>query len=375
MIKVLLIGPQGETGGVAKYVKDLMEADIGVKMDLFDISRLKSKAKYHAIGYKAFTDLGVIRLLKSLLITVFNLLRFPWILLRKQPDIIHICGTSYYMFWEKSVYLLIAKLLRKKVVLHFLGALDQYYDSVGKMERSFIRCILNKTDKLALLSDKVKILVSEFIPESKLIVIRSSVDIQNFYKSDDLMEFYDNKFTDFLFLGGADPKRKGLDVIINAIPLVLENKCDIRFILTGSDNIKASVEKLISQNESYVSHIFYLGWLNESEKYAVYRSVDAFLLPSFNEGLPYTVIEALAAKLPVIATPVGGIPEVIENDVNGYLVDFNDHAGLAESILKLYKDQDKLKKMSINNFEKAKQYYSLNVVFKQLNEVYNDLRK
>jgi glycosyltransferase involved in cell wall biosynthesis len=375
MNKVLLIGPLGETGGVAKYTKDLMAAKLNFKIVLFDISRLKTNAKYKVIGYKAFSNIGVSRLIRSFFITIFNMIRFPFILIYKNPNAIHICGTSYFMFWEKSFYLLVAKLFRKKVLLHFLGALDQYYESVGRFEKMYIRFILKKTDKLALLSDKVKDIVKEFVPEKKLIVIRSSVDIKKFYESDVKMNFHSYQFTDFLFLGGADPKRKGIDVIINAIPFVLKDNPNIRFIFTGSEIINQSITKLIKTNKSYISNLIYLGWVNEEDKYSIYRSVDAFLLPSFNEGLPYTIIEAISAKLPVIATPVGGIPEVIHNKVNGLLIDFDDHEALSDKILEIYYNKDLSKTIAQNNYQKAINEYSLETVFKQLETVYADFSK
>jgi glycosyltransferase involved in cell wall biosynthesis len=370
MNKVLFIGPLGETGGVAKYTKDLMAANLKFNIVLFNISRLKTTPKYKVIGYKAFIDLGVSRLIRSFFITIFNMIRFPFVLIFKNPNIIHIGGTSYFMFWEKSFYILISKLFRKKVLLHFLGALDQYYNSAGNTEKKYIRFILKKTDKLALLSDKVKVVVKQFVPEEKLIVIRSSVDISKFFESDVKMDFYNNQFTDFLFLGGADPKRKGLDVIVRAIPLVLKENPNVRFIFTGNKIINASIEELIKQENRYISNLIYLGWVDENDKYSVYRSVNAFLLPSFNEGLPYTIIEAIAAKLPVIATPVGGIPEVIQNGVNGFLIDFDDHVALSERILEICINKELSNTIAQNNYEKAESDYSLITVFNQLEAIY-----
>ena len=121
--------------------------------------------------------------------------------------------------------------------------------------------------------------------------------------------------------------------------------------------------------------MIYLGWVNEEDKYSIYRSVDAFLLPSFNEGLPYTIIEAISAKLPVIATPVGGIPEVIHNKVNGLLIDFDDHEALSDKILEIYYNKDLSKTIAQNNYQKAINEYSLETVFKQLETVYADFSK
>lgn len=373
MKKVLVIGPLGETGGVAKYTKELLECNLPYNFVLFNISRLNDHPTYKVIGYQAFYRLSFVRLLKSLFITLLHILKFPFVLLKEQPQIVHIGGTSYFMFWEKSFYILISKLFRVKIVYHFLGAFDQYYESAGKFERKYIEFILNKTDIIALLSNKVETLVASFVPKSKITVIRSSVDVSRFTQSKDLADFYNEDLTDFIFLGGADPQRKGLDVILKAVPCVLRHSNDIRFFLSGSEIIQSELDNFKTTNPDLLSNITYLGWLTEDQKYSVYRSVDAFLLPSFNEGLPYAVIEALAAKLPVIATHVGGIPEVIDEGVNGFLIDFNDFSALAERILTLHRNKTLLKQMSNNNSLKASKYYSLHTVYSQLDTIYQSI--
>jgi glycosyltransferase involved in cell wall biosynthesis len=80
------------------------------------------------------------------------------------------------------------------------------------------------------------------------------------------------------------------------------------------------------------------GWLNPERKNAELASGTVFILPSYAEGMPMALLEAMSWRLPVIATPVGGIPQVIEHDVNGLLVPPGDIDGLAANITRLMKD-------------------------------------
>ena len=105
----------------------------------------------------------------------------------------------------------------------------------------------------------------------------------------------------------------------------------------------------------------------------MYSSADILLLPSYNEGLPYVIIEALASGLPIISTDVGGIPEVIENGQNGYIIKSGDVNALRRHIIELLKDYNLRKKISISNWEKARNDYSLHKNIRLINRIYDDM--
>lgn len=372
MKNVLLVGHLLKTGGISKYVRDLLTAKTGYKIIHFNTARPeKSETKSSEVGYKAALNAGFIRFIRAICITLRHLIVFPLVLIFKQPAIVHITGVSFSGFWENAYYIITSKLLSRPVFLHYLGAFDVFYLSSGSLSKFLIRCTLKRIDRIALLSEKVKEIMSNFIPESRLSILPSSVRISDFLKEKKKFNISNNSCIRILFIGGGDPFRKGLRDIIKAIPLVVSKCKKVLFILTGGANVMKVRPECKSNNiDTYVK--FY-GWIKDDDKIKLYKSVDILLLPSYNEGLPYVIIEALAAGLPVVATTVGGIPEVIEDGVNGFLIEPRDYQALARRISVLARNKSMRHQMSKNNVEKALKNYSLEVVISKIESVYKEV--
>jgi glycosyltransferase involved in cell wall biosynthesis len=96
-------------------------------------------------------------------------------------------------------------------------------------------------------------------------------------------------------------------------------------------------------------------------------------LPSYSEGLPITILEAMATGLPIIASSVGSIPEVIQDGKNGFLIEAGDYKALAEKIKLLIRNKDLRQQMAINNVKKIAANYDKNVVLLQLRNEYDKL--
>lgn len=373
MKKVLLLGPLLSTGGVSKYVKDLLNSKINYEIIHFNTARpektyTSSKGK---VGYNEIFDAGFIRFLKGTFITLRHLLVFPFVLMLKRPHVVHISGVSYSTFWENAYYIFISKLLSKPIFFHYLGAFDLFYGQSSPFAKFLIRNVLKKVDKIALLSRKVKIIMSRFIPESRLYVLPSTVRVSDFLKKKKEPKILDKNLINILFVGGADPFRKGLADVVKSIPLVARECENFSFILTGGENVNRFLVKCKKMGIS--SYVNFWGWVKEKDKIQLYHSADILLLPSYNEGLPYVIIEALAAGLPIIATPIGGISEVIEDGVNGLLIDPGDYYDLAKKIVILAKNKSLRDMIARNNFEKARKDYSLEILLERIADIHQEL--
>ena len=172
-------------------------------------------------------------------------------------------------------------------------------------------------------------------------------------------------------MGGVDPFRKGLSDIIKSIPLVAKEYNDVLFILTGGENVKRVQIECEKINIS--KYVYFWGWVKADEKIKLYNSVDMLLLPSYNEGLPYVVIEALAAGLPIVTTDIGGIPEIVENGKNGYIIKPGDYRAMAKKIIILSKNKSLKYKISKENSQKAQRKYSLEAVMEKITDIYHEL--
>lgn len=371
--RVIIIGPLLKTGGVSKYVKDILNAEINYDIIHFNSGRppKKKTCSDGIVGYNEMFSAGILRFLTGIFITLLHVVYFPFILLYKRPQIVHICGISFSVFWENAYYVFISKLFRKKIFLHYLGAFDLYYNFRNSFEKYMIRNVLKKVDRIALLSEKVKKILLKFIPENRMYVLPSSIKISDFFNQKGKLEIINDNRFHILFVGGGDPFRKGLSDVIKSIPLVVKELNNVSFILTGGENVYKVEQEC--DKRGIREYVNFWGWIKEEEIIKLYNSVDMLLLPSYNEGLPYVIIEALAAGLPIISTPVGGIPEVIEDGKNGYLISPGDYISLAKKILLLISNESVRNEMKFNNLRKAKEKYSLDIIICKIENIYNDL--
>lgn len=152
--------------------------------------------------------------------------------------------------------------------------------------------------------------------------------------------------------------QKGHSVILDALPSIMEKfpTCVLLVIGGGSER-----EQL--QNKALclgIDHsIRWIGECPQEEVFELYSVMDMLVMPSFSEGLPLTAVEAMAAHLPVIGTEVGGVPEVIDHGVTGYLVKPGDCLALAASIVKLLQDPALSHMLGKNGSAKAKEKHSI----------------
>ena len=133
-------------------------------------------------------------------------------------------------------------------------------------------------------------------------------------------------------------KTKGLEYLIETARVIniKYQISNIKYIIIGDGSQKSKLENLIKKYR-LENYLFLVGQIPEASKYL--KAFDIFILPSVKEGMPWTILEAMAAGLPIIATNVGGVPETIENGKNGVLVEPKNAKELAKAILKLIKNK------------------------------------
>lgn len=165
---------------------------------------------------------------------------------------------------------------------------------------------------------------------------------------------------------------KSPDKFVEIAKLVLKERDDVTFVLRGPDEgLKEKVKKMIGNEK----RIILLGETrNREEIIEMYQAADVFVLPSYREGLPLTLFEAMASGSPVVATPVNGIPYEIKEPENGFLVKHGDNKKFAERINQLLDDKKLNKKISENNVKKSKEY-SWEIINKKTLELYSSLIK
>ncbi len=171
-----------------------------------------------------------------------------------------------------------------------------------------------------------------------------------------------------LFFGRLNPV-KGPDHFVRIAKRILDKrkKKDVTFVIRGPDEgMKEKVKKLIGNEKK----IILLPETRDKRDIAeMYQAADIFVLPSYREGLPLTLFEAMAAGLPIVASPVNGVPYEMKEPENGFLINYGKNKKYAEKITKLLDNSKLRKKISKNNIKKSKEYKWENIAKRTL-EVY-----
>jgi glycosyltransferase involved in cell wall biosynthesis len=203
--------------------------------------------------------------------------------------------------------------------------------------------------------EKIKI-----IPNGVDKILYKEVKNNQFRKKNNIKEKYL-----VLFFGRLNPT-KGPEILAKTAINITKKRKDIFFIWVGPDEGKAEEVKELIKN---YPNMRYLGPIKGKENIAeMYQSVDVYVLPSYREGLPLTLFEAMASNIPIVASPVNGIPYEMKEGVNGFFSDYGDIDSLEKNIIKLIENPSLSKKISENNSKKSKAYDWDNIYKKYMNE-------
>ena len=179
----------------------------------------------------------------------------------------------------------------------------------------------------------------------------------------------DCRFT-LLFLGRLG-KRKGIYDLLDVLKNNKEKYEGKILLLIGGDGETEKVVNYIKQN-NLDNIVKFKGWISGRQKILLLNQADTYILPSYNEGLPISVLEAMSYSLPIISTNVGGIPEILKHGVNGYLIHPGNKNEIEESINNLISDKGLREKMGRASRYMVKEHLP-EYVEKQLSNLYNKL--
>lgn len=273
-------------------------------------------------------------------------LKLRKILKKIEPDVLHL-HTSH----AHTLGLLAGKLTKVKKIL-VTRRMDH------PIRKFLSRIKYNKVDKIAAISEGVKkALIAGGVKKDKVTVIYSSVDEPNVSPISDLREEF-NLGDDALLLGTVASlvKRKGHRYLFEAIVKVKDKFPQVKLLVAGEgpleEKLKKLVEKLSLENE-----IIFTGFRKDIPE--ILSILDVFVLVSLKEGLGVSLLEAGSYGLPIVATNVGGIPEVVRDGITGLLAPPKDSEALAEKIIYLLSHPEEARKMGENGRKWVRKNFSV----------------
>lgn len=232
------------------------------------------------------------------------------------------------------------------------------------------RWVLKKFSAIGAVSEAVKEqLASSGIPANRIKVIDNGIDVEAFARSQSLAEPRTTTGKVIGVVARLD-LQKGFEYLLAAVRELCNSYHDLTVVVSGDGPDRTAIEQLIEKHGLH-KNVLLAG--QQSDMPSVYAAMDIFVLPSLNEGLPMTVLEAMAAAKPVVATRVGAIPNVIRDGDTGLLVNPKDVAGLRDAITRLLTDPDLGRRMGAQAQEWVSRQYTSDAMALQYRAMYEEV--
>ena len=379
---ILYIITKSVWGGAAKYVYDLsinLSGDFDVSIAAGGKDKLYKKAKKANIPYyKIINFQRTINPLKD----VFAFFEILSLLFQLKPDVIHVnsskaggivgvAGWCYRVFSNKKIKLIFTahgwainedrSKYQIKLIKFFSKITSIFYDK--------IICV-SEYDRQIAIKNKITC-------EKKLITIHNGIDIKNINflsKEQAQKKLFNLSAGDLTKEGKTYPlvigtiaewtRNKGLKYLLKAIKRIKNKRINVILIGSGENPDKEKMYELTERHKN----INLIEYIPNAVKYI--KAFDIFVLPSIKEGLPYTILEAISAKVPVIATNVGGIPEILSSN----LIQSKNSRILAEKITELIDEinnnPEKIKRTIQENRNKAEQEFNIEKMIEKTKNLY-----
>ena len=260
-------------------------------------------------------------------------------------------------------------LIRKNIpfVVFFHGWNLQFEERINKKYISFFQNSLGRAKKIFVLSSDFKEKLLAWGYQGEIVVATTTVDAKLFQKQ--VVNNESNSSLDclkILFLSRLI-KGKGVYETIKAFENLRTDNFNIQLIIAGSGEESEAIKLLVEQNEN----ITLTGHVEGQEKIELYKNCTLYCLPSYSEGLPTSVLEAMSFGKPIITTAVGGLKSFFQDGVMGYFVQPKDVDDLEMKLRTLLKDQSLRLKMGAFNFDYAHQHIMSDKVAKKMFEEIN----
>lgn len=288
-------------------------------------------------------------------VIIFSLKAF--LLLRKlKVDAVHSQSTTM------GIPAVLAKKLLKKPYIVYERGSEVYLPWLFKGPIS--KLIWKGADAVIALTEDMKIEI-EKIYSRHIDVVPNGIDLEVFEglpRKEAIRQRlrFNNNDKVILFVGTLRPV-KGVKYLIQAMNVIAQKEPKTRLMLVGNGEERDYLRGLVKELklERYVTFVGEV----PNEKVPEYMvASDVFVLPSLSEGFPLTILEAMASGLPIVASKVGGLPEIVEDGQNGFLAEPRKPGQIAEKVLLLLKNEGLRQRMIVNNRKKVQQYSSDNTV-------------
>ena len=251
-------------------------------------------------------------------------------LIRMDAPLVHVHFASRASFWRKSVICLLALLWKRPYVLHLHGGeFGKFYDEeCGGFAKWLARTLLTRAALVLALAELWRVTLTRIAPQARVRVLYNSVPIPG--RPPRAVSAAD---AERILYSGRLSARKGTFDLITAFARISAQFPHARLICAGDGDVPAATQ--LAGELGVEERVSFSGWIGPEAMRRELSSATIFALPSYAEGMPMALLEAMSWGVAVLSCPVGGIPEVITPDYDGLLVNPGDVGGIERALVKL----------------------------------------
>jgi len=288
----------------------------------------------------------------------------------KSADKIYITiGQTFFGVLKYYPYFLFSKIWKKEIIVHLHGShLGNQYESLSGIKKTIFKKILSMTNKAIVLSESLKYNFTPFINKKNIYVLENFVE--DFLFNDSLEK--DLKSLKIIYLSNL-MKEKGILDLLDSL-ILLKNK-NIPFEAKIAGGIDQVMEKTINEKLNQLKgNVSYLGLVYKEEKKELLEGGNIFVFPTYYsmEGQPISLFEAMATGNIILTTKHAGIPDVFEDNKNGFYIEKNSPESIMEKLIDMNKNLEKYEYISSQNIKEAKEKYRVKSFINKLDKILRD---
>ena len=257
----------------------------------------------------------------------------------KAVDLLHLHSADGASFTRAQLYIAIANRYHVPVINHIHAASwENFYVHASESKRKQISKAYSNCAALIALSSACEHDLAEAAPEHRIYVLENFIP---YAEPDHRPSFERRQIT----LISRIESVKGTDILPDIIRLTVNKLPDASFVICGEGSQLQKMKDDCSNLGLDSQQVRFLGWVDANQRKDILRASSLYLLPSYAEGMPMSILEGVGFNLPIVSTPVGGIPSIVHDGENGILCEPGDAAEFAEAIVALLTSRERYETM------------------------------
>lgn len=305
--------------------------------------------------------------LRKLGLAIQAWLRCAWAIGFGRVALVHVHTSSFASFWRKTPVFALALLMRRPLIVSLHGgAFRDFYAAQGWLGKAWMRLVMRRALRFVVLTREWQVWAHATEPSARVCVIPNPAPLLpptplDASRCDPAL---------LLFLGRVEHD-KGVFVLLEALARARAEGTGWRLVCGGNGDLDTARHAADALGLGPLD-VQFLGWIDGEAKRQWLERCALLVLPSFIENMPVVILEAFSYGKAVIATRVGGVPDVVDAGVDGFLVEPRDVVGLAGALVRAYSCRDHICAMGLQGREKVQERYAAAKVISQIDSMYRE---